>query len=104
MERIAAAGYQAAIFGQRKLHGVAILSTQPLADVARGFGDDVADDEARVIAATTHGCASCAVYVPNGQDLESEKYPLQARVVPAAARGTSIARRSRASRSRCAAT
>jgi exodeoxyribonuclease-3 len=75
MERIAKAGYEAAIFGQRSYNGVAILSTQPLVDVARGFGDDVPDDEARVIAATTHGMRVVCVYVPNGQDLASEKYP-----------------------------
>lgn len=69
------AGYEVATFGQRSYNGVAILSTQPLADVTRGFGDDVPDDEARVIAATTHGMRVVCVYVPNGQDLASDKYP-----------------------------
>ncbi|HET9623177.1 MAG TPA: exodeoxyribonuclease III [Kofleriaceae bacterium] len=68
-------GYEIATFGQRSYNGVAIASTQPLADVTRGFGDDVPDDEARVIAATTHGMRVVCVYVPNGQDLSSDRYP-----------------------------
>ena len=69
------AGYEVEIFGQRSYNGVAIASTQPLTDVTRGFGDDQADDEARVIAATTHGMRVVCVYVPNGQDLASDRYP-----------------------------
>jgi len=69
------AGYEVATFGQRSYNGVAIASTQPLADVTRGFGDGVDDDEARVIAATTHGMRVVCVYVPNGQDLTSDRYP-----------------------------
>src|SRR5205814_1861206 len=42
-------GYRAAIFGQKSYNGVAILSTAELTDVTRGFGDDVADDEFRVL-------------------------------------------------------
>ena len=69
------AGYDVATFGQRSYNGVAIVSTQPLADVTHGFGDTEADDEARVIAATTHGMRVVCVYVPNGQDLTSDRYP-----------------------------
>jgi len=78
-------GYQVEIFGQRSYNGVAIASTAPLADVARGFGDgrhegDLEGDhtgngEARTIAATTHGVRVVCVYVPNGQDLASDRYP-----------------------------
>lgn len=75
LEAVEKAGYHAAIWGQRSYNGVAILSTQPIADVTRGFGDGVEDAEARVIAGTTHGIRVVNVYVPNGQDLESEKYP-----------------------------
>jgi exodeoxyribonuclease-3 len=72
------AGYEVAIWGQRSYNGVAILSTQPLTDVVRGFGDggDGGDDnDARTIAATTHGVRVVCVYVPNGQDLTSDRYP-----------------------------
>jgi exodeoxyribonuclease-3 len=75
------AGYEVAVFGQRSYNGVAIASTQPLADVARGFGDGLhegdgeGDGDARTIAATTHGMRVVCVYVPNGQDLASDRYP-----------------------------
>jgi exodeoxyribonuclease III len=69
------AGYEVVTFGQRSYNGVAIASTQPLADVTRGFGDGADDDDARVIAATTHGMRVVCVYVPNGQDLTSDRYP-----------------------------
>jgi len=70
-----AAGYHIATFGQTSYNGVAILSTQPLADVSREFGDGQDDGDARVIAATTHGIRVVCVYVPNGQDLTSDRYP-----------------------------
>jgi exodeoxyribonuclease-3 len=69
------AGYEVATFGQRSYNGVAIASTQPLADVTRGFGDGDDDGDARTIAATTHGMRVVCVYVPNGQDLTSDRYP-----------------------------
>jgi len=75
MEALRKAGYEVATFGQKSYNGVAIASTAPLADVTRGFGDDVPDDEARVIAVTTHGVRVVCLYVPNGQALTAEKYP-----------------------------
>ncbi len=74
-DALRAAGYELATFGQRSYNGVAILSTRPLENVERGFGDGQPDDEARVIAATTHGVRVVCVYVPNGGDLASDKYP-----------------------------
>lgn len=75
VEAMAKAGYQVAIFGQRSYNGVAIASTAPLTDVTRGFGDGEADTDARMIAATTHGMRVVCVYVPNGGELTSDKYP-----------------------------
>lgn len=74
-ETLRAAGYEVATFGQRSYNGVAIASTQPLVDVSRAFGDGQDDDDARAIAATTHGMRVICVYVPNGQDLTSDRYP-----------------------------
>ncbi len=68
-------GYHVATFGQKSYNGVAILSTQPLADVTREFGDGQDDGDARVIAATTHGIRVVCLYVPNGQELTSDRYP-----------------------------
>ncbi|MCX5744910.1 MAG: exodeoxyribonuclease III [Proteobacteria bacterium] len=75
LEAIQAAGYHAAIFGQRAYNGVAILSTAPLEDVTTTFADGGEEDGARLIAATTHGVRIVDVYVPNGQDLTSDRYP-----------------------------
>ncbi len=74
-EALQKAGYQCATFGQRSYNGVAILSTAPLADVTRAFGDGADDGDARVIAATTHGIRVVCAYVVNGQDLQSDRYP-----------------------------
>ena len=72
---LAKLGYQIATFGQKSYNGVAILSTQPLENVSREFGDGEDDGDARVIAATTHGMRVVCVYVPNGQELTSDRYP-----------------------------
>jgi exodeoxyribonuclease-3 len=75
LEALRGAGYEVATFGQRSYNGVAIVSKTPLADVRRGFEDGEPDDEARVIAATVGDLRVVNVYVPNGQDLASEKFP-----------------------------
>lgn len=75
LEPLEKLGYHVATFGQRSYNGVAILSTQPLADVSREFGDGQDDGDARVIAATTHGMRVVCLYVPNGQELTSDRYP-----------------------------
>jgi exodeoxyribonuclease-3 len=73
-EAIAAAGWQAVWSGQKTYNGVALLARQPLEDVAIGIpGYD--DPQRRVIAATVAGVRVICVYVPNGQSLDSEKYP-----------------------------
>ena len=75
-----AAGYDVVLFGQKSYNGVAIAAKRPLAleDVTRGFGGDDADapysTDARVIAATVGGIRVIDVYVPNGEDLGTDKY------------------------------
>jgi exodeoxyribonuclease III len=69
------AGYEVATFGQRSYNGVAIASKIGLGDVTRGFGDGEDDSEARVIAATCGDVRIVCIYVPNGQELTSDKYP-----------------------------
>jgi exodeoxyribonuclease III len=73
-DALRAAGYQVVLFGQKSYNGVAIASREPLADIARGLGDDDPDDEARLIAATVAGIRVISAYVPNGQDIGTEKY------------------------------
>ncbi len=67
-------GYHVAIHGQKSYNGVAIASRAALTDVTRGFGDGGDDEQARMIAATTGGARVAALYVPNGQDVGSDKY------------------------------
>ena len=74
-EAMRAKGYEVVTYGQKSYNGVAIASKLPITDVLRGFGDDVPDDEARVIAATIAGVRVVCLYVPNGQDLTSDRYP-----------------------------
>ena len=76
LERIRAAGYEGAIFGQKGYNGVAILGRDGyhVEDVRFGLGDADDDSAARLIAARVAGTQVLTVYVPNGQVVGSEKY------------------------------
>ena len=73
---LAAAGYAARYAGQKTYNGVAILVRHGLeaSDVTIGIAG-FNDPQQRVIAATIAGIRVVGVYVPNGQALDSEKYP-----------------------------
>ncbi len=73
-DEVRAAGYQAAVFGQRTYNGVAILSREEPADVVRGFDDGADDPAARLIAARACGVTVVCVYVPNGGEIGSDKW------------------------------
>ncbi len=68
-----AAGYHSIFSGQRTYNGVAILSRTQAGDVQRGI-PDFADEQKRVIAATFGDLRIVCVYVPNGQEVGSDKY------------------------------
>ncbi len=70
---IDAAGYQVAFSGQKTYNGVAILSRHPMTDVVKN--NPLFDDpQQRIIAATIEGMRIVCAYVPNGQEVGSEKY------------------------------
>ena len=69
-----AAGYQVAFHGQRTYNGVAILARAALGHVTVGFGDGGDDTQARCIAATVDGVRVACTYVPNGQEVGTDKY------------------------------
>ncbi len=69
-----AAGYQAAVHGQKTYNGVAILSRVAPAEVQRGFGGDDDDPQARLITARFDDLHVVSIYVPNGSVVGSEKY------------------------------
>jgi len=70
---IKAAGYHAVYSGQKTYNGVAIISrleaTQPVTEIP---GLD--DPQRRILAATIDGIRVINVYIPNGQEVGSEKY------------------------------
>jgi exodeoxyribonuclease-3 len=72
---LAEVGYQAVFTGQKTYNGVAILSRLPLTDVAMALPEAPGEDEKRFIAATVQGVRVINVYVPNGQAVDSPKFP-----------------------------
>ncbi len=73
-EAFAARGYTVAHLGQKSYNGVAIASRLPTSDVRAGLPDPE-DPQARGIAATIAGLRVVCLYVPNGGELTSDKYP-----------------------------
>ena len=68
------AGFDSIHFGQKQYNGVAILSKHKFADIEMGlFGDDT--EQRRYIACTVNRIRIINVYVPNGESLESDKFP-----------------------------
>jgi len=67
-------GYNIAIYEQKSYNGVAILSKRPLEDVRRGIPGNEDDPQARYIEAVTGNIRVASLYVPNGQDMGTEKY------------------------------
>ena len=70
---INAAGYQVAFSGQKTYNGVAILSRLPIEDVVKN-NPRYEDAQQRILAATIGGMRIVCAYVPNGQEVDSEKY------------------------------
>lgn len=72
-----AKGWRVEIFGQKNWNGVALLSREPVSDVARGFPGCAPETGCRVIGGTFRGLRILNVYVPNGQEVGSEKYAMK---------------------------
>ncbi|WP_395665331.1 exodeoxyribonuclease III [Methylocella sp.] len=74
---VEAAGYAAAVHGQKGFNGVAILSKAPL-EVVRGLPGDEADAQARYIEAVLPWGAGvlrlASIYLPNGNPAGTDKY------------------------------
>jgi exodeoxyribonuclease III len=73
VEAVEQAGYKAVYAGERTYNGVAILSRKPPSDVCRDI-PGLGDRQKRIIAATYGGIRVINVYVPNGQQVGSDKY------------------------------
>jgi len=78
-ERFESLGYNVAVHGQKGFNGVAILSKLPFDDVTPGLPGDDTDEQARYLEAvisTVDGAVRvAAIYLPNGNPVESDKYP-----------------------------
>jgi exodeoxyribonuclease III len=76
-------GYNLAIHGQKTFNGVAILSKFPFDEVTPRLPGEDGDDHARFIEAvisTKRGALRVAsIYLPNGNPVQSEKYPYKIR-------------------------
>lgn len=68
-------GYNIAVHGQKSYNGVAILSKRPIEDVMRGLPGDDGDEQARYIEATIGTVRVASIYLPNGNPVDSEKFP-----------------------------
>ena len=68
------AGYHSCWYGQKTYNGVAILSRQPLTDIRKGFENGYDSENARLISGIWKGIRIINVYVPQGQNTESEKF------------------------------
>lgn len=73
------AGYEALVLGQKTYNGVALLSRGPLEAPVLGLPELSWDDAARVVGATVAGIRVLNLYVPNGQELGTEKYAYKLR-------------------------
>ncbi len=76
-DELARAGYRVEHYGQKTYNGVALLSREPLREVARSFTGNPAPDQARVIGGELDGVYVLNLYVVNGESLGSEKYALK---------------------------
>jgi exodeoxyribonuclease III len=71
-------GYNVAVHGQKTYNGVAILAKLPIEDVVRGL-PEFDDEQARYIEATIGTLRIASIYLPNGNPVESDKYPYKLR-------------------------
>ncbi|MGI9405353.1 MAG: exodeoxyribonuclease III [Hyphomicrobiaceae bacterium] len=72
-------GYNVAVHGQKSFNGVAIFSKKPFDEIITGLPGDKTDEQARyieaVIPADTGIVRIASIYLPNGNPVDSEKYP-----------------------------
>lgn len=72
-------GYNLAIHGQKTYNGVAILSRYPFDEVNRRLPGDDSDEQARyvevVVVPDDTPVRIASIYLPNGNPVDSEKYP-----------------------------
>jgi exodeoxyribonuclease III len=68
-------GYNLALCGQKTYNGVAILSKSPIEDVTCDLPGDDNDSQSRYIEGFTCGLHVASIYLPNGNPVDSDKFP-----------------------------
>jgi exodeoxyribonuclease-3 len=83
-DRFAQAGFTSiAVAGQPTYNGVAILAKTELTDVVVGFADGAEEDpQRRLLRATCRGVRVVNCYVPNGEEVGTDKYAYKLRWYP----------------------
>lgn len=80
---IEALGYNVETFGQKSWNGVAILSKLPFDEVTRGLPGDDSDVQSRLVegvfSVEQGSVRVCCIYLPNGNPVDSEKFPYKLR-------------------------
>lgn len=67
------AGWQVCYSGQKTYNGVALVTRAPVTDVVTALPDSE-DPQRRVLGATVDGIRIYNLYVPNGSEVDSDKY------------------------------
>lgn len=67
-------GYNVLAHGQKSYNGVAILSKRPIEDPQIGLPGDDDDEQARYLEATVGTVRVAAIYLPNGNPTDGEKF------------------------------
>ena len=70
-----ALGYHTAAVTQKAYNGVAVFSKAPLEVIHEALPGDKADEQARYIEFETNGLRLIDIYLPNGNPVDSDKYP-----------------------------
>ena len=78
-EAFEALGYNCAVHGQKTYNGVALISKHKIEDIREGLPGDKSDEQARyiegVVATKTGAIRIASIYAPNGNPVETDKYP-----------------------------
>ena len=79
MADVNAAGYEAAVVGQKTYNGVAILSKTPIQVTERRLPGEEDDEQARYVEGIVRGVRLGCIYLPNGNPTPGEKYDYKIR-------------------------
>jgi len=79
MVEVNAAGYQAAVVGQKTYNGVAILSKSPIEVTERRLPGEEEDEQARYVEGIVDGVRLGCIYLPNGNPTPGDKYDYKIR-------------------------